>query len=64
MEWIIEGESLEDVTEGRFTIGREVVRCKDCKGYNAERLACVNDYGTWQPDDFCSYGERSEDETD
>lgn len=42
----------------------EVVRCKDCKHYDAENLTCellFNPCATnyvWYYDDFCSYGER------
>lgn len=40
-----------------------VVRCKDCK-YADETAMCG--YVTWynKEDDFCSWGERKEDETD
>ena len=51
----------------------EVVRCKDCKWYDADCEICVlhsEDGDTYdcgcdvnmKPDDFCSYGERSEEE--
>ena len=47
----------------------EVVRCKDCKHYNEDALACnllswVNssEHENWYADDFCSYGERRNDE--
>lgn len=51
----------------------EVVRCKDCKHYKpsavADRNMCFrkNVGGTqvcydFQPDDYCAYGERREDE--
>ena len=50
----------------------EVVRCKDCMYYDAKRHRCdhpnlnydVECYDQWidtEPDDFCSYGERRED---
>ena len=50
----------------------EVVRCKDCKHWNETERQCENDYIVsdneggasfslnFCPDDFCSYGERSE----
>lgn len=42
-----------------------LVRCKDCKYYNEEEGMC-NDlmaYGrSWLTNDYCSYGERREDE--
>lgn len=40
----------------------EVVRCKDCKNYGDEHfcpLLSLADYT--DPDDFCSYGERRDD---
>ena len=49
----------------------EVVRCKDCKHYNASVNSCFNrqwdmESATEVPfvceDDFCSYGERREGE--
>ena len=39
----------------------EVVRCKDCKYYDPENKNCMDEMGfarIWEPDDFCSYGER------
>lgn len=49
----------------------EVVRCKDCKHYSLAMLKCcfpLDDKHTfdeyvppiWQPNDYCSYGERRE----
>ena len=46
----------------------EVVRCKDCKHYNKDDLCCgmnSKDRSTWfnwYEDDFCSYGERKDNE--
>lgn len=46
----------------------EVVRCKDCKYWdddsrcNANKICLMHEY-TWG-DDFCSYGERRNNETD
>lgn len=46
----------------------EVVRCKDCKHYENHRLKvfenCVRNerYIPMKPDDFCSYGERRNNE--
>ena len=41
----------------------EVVRCKDCKNYGDEHfcpLLSLADYT--DPDDFCSYGEKRDDD--
>ena len=43
----------------------EVVRCKDCKRYQLDSIFHVGFCGgkRCKDDDFCSYGERKEDET-
>ena len=47
----------------------EVVRCRDCKHWHKETLFCdYMSYGeahervNWYADDFCSYGERKDNE--
>ena len=47
----------------------EVVRCRDCKYWHKETLFCdYMPYGeaqervNWYADDFCSYGERKDNE--
>ena len=47
----------------------EVVRCKDCKHWHKDAVFCdYMPYGeaservNWYADDFCSYGERKENE--
>ena len=63
VHWILTGQETDKV---------DVVRCKDCTHYNAEIHRCdhpnlnydVECYDQWidtEPDDFCSYGERRED---
>ena len=40
-----------------------IVRCKDCKYYYHGRTQCeVHDSIGYEPNDYCSYGERREDE--
>ena len=50
-----------------------VVRCKDCMFFEIMKNEHIGDCNYWQdqgravstfPDDFCSYGERRNDETD
>lgn len=66
MEWIIEAQTLEDLLDGYGTLGRRIVRCKDCRFYENDELGmvwCPNVAGSWiGEDDFCSMGERREDE--
>ncbi len=44
----------------------ELVRCRDCKHYRHDSLACFLVYSpippspNWYPEDFCSYGERKD----
>lgn len=41
----------------------EVVRCKDCKYYYNGRTQCeIHDGIGYKPTDYCSYGERREDD--
>ena len=40
----------------------EVVRCKDCKKYDADKNWCRCHMTVMREDDFCSYGERGEQE--
>lgn len=43
----------------------EVVRCKDCKSWNKAENSCGTsdaDNSMWFETDFCSYGERKDDE--
>lgn len=42
----------------------EIIRCKECKhsniSFNEDCVYCEELMWTMKPDDFCSYGERSE----
>ena len=41
----------------------EVLRCKDCKFYDAENHNCLDEMAyarIWNESDFCSFGERKE----
>lgn len=42
----------------------ELVKCKDCMYYNAETHGCKRNPSVegWLKDDFCSYGERKDNE--
>lgn len=59
-------QEIEEVREKFGIEFAEVVRCKDCKHgtlcLNRAGADCVNcnldDYSTRLPHDFCSYGER------
>lgn len=44
----------------------EVVRCKDCKYYDAENHNCLDEMAyarIWNEDDYCSFAERKEDDS-
>lgn len=41
----------------------EVIRCKDCRYYDAENHNCLDELGyarVWEEDDYCSFAERRE----
>ena len=75
-EWLLSQVSESSKDEIREVIERidnaptadvvEVVRCKDCKHHN-ETWCDMNsrdrgEWFSWYDDDFCSYGERRNDE--
>ena len=37
-KWIVEAETLADIVNGRWTGGKKIVRCKDCK--HRYKMAC------------------------
>lgn len=54
------GKKIAEFEEQETSDVTEVIRCKDCKHY--EYGVCTNfrgPCGCVQPDDFCSYGEKS-----
>ena len=57
--------SIESVRNAPTVDAVEVVRCKDCKRYQLDSIFHVGfcDGKRRKDDDFCSYGERKEDET-
>ena len=55
-------EVLEEINKIPAADVVEVVRCKDCKyndlaGKESANALCGRFYGSWQADDYCSYGE-------
>ena len=59
-------EILKIIDDAPTVDAVEVVRCKECKYYDACELTCellFNPCATnvaWYPEDFCSYGERKD----
>lgn len=51
---------LEDVDEAPTIDALEVVRCKDCKHFDVSYPMCCRYEETVKPDDYCSYGEKTE----
>jgi len=47
-QWAIEGEA------------EEIVRCRDCKYYDADDMECRENGIRPEPDGFCAWGERME----
>lgn len=71
MEWIVEAETREDLVDGHWYGGEELVRCKDCK----HRKTCVcpmqeAEFNEWEcdfeyydyteDDGYCHRGERKD----
>lgn len=56
----------QDIDEAPTVDAVPVVRCKDCKYYKPDEYECGCDFAGGLPyvkaGDFCSYGERKEDE--
>ena len=47
-------------------VAESVVRCKDCRYYDAENHNCLDEMAyarIWNEDDYCSFAERRENET-
>lgn len=58
-----------DIKNAHTVDAVEVVRCRDCKHWHKETLFCdympyveAQDRVNWYADDFCSYGERKDNE--
>ena len=77
MEWIVEANCREDLVDGHWYGGDELVRCNDCRyGYHWVEirngmpdswLECRNPDGLNRdvPEDgYCYCGERKENDTD
>ena len=61
-EWIIEANDTEEAAEGKFALIRELVRCKDCKYYVTLCVYNIEHIYVRKPYDYCSRGERIEDD--
>lgn len=64
-EYIVEAESRADLVDGHWYGGEELVRCGECKWYEEENHNCLDEMGfarIWEPTDYCSFGERKDDE--
>ncbi len=61
-EFVIALDVIDLVKEMPTIDAVPVVRCKDCKYYNGIDHYCVNDGVLVKADDYCSWGERRDDE--
>ena len=56
-----DGEGVANAIANAPTVDAvEVVRCKDCKAYDKESYYCEAMGFTCEANDFCSYGERKD----
>ena len=54
--------SIEDISNAPTVDAVEVVRCKDCKWYKCD--GCFFSTSEVEENDFCSYGEASDENQD
>ena len=66
MEWIVEAESFTALCTNEWTLGKELVRCKDCKHWGIHKRLnipwCREAHIDRGAEDFCSMAERKDDE--
>ena len=56
--------ALKDIKRQERVDAVEVVRCKDCRYYDAENHNCLDELGyarVWEENDYCSFAERRKD---
>ena len=55
------GKELQDAfDDGYRKRDAEIVRCKDCKHFDGSYPMCCRFEETFEPDGYCSYGEKTE----
>lgn len=63
--YALSADEVAKAVENAPTVDAEpVVRCKDCKYYEAENHNCLDEMAyarIWGEDDYCSFAERRED---
>lgn len=59
--WLIKAEDDTQAYLGRYELEQRVIKCKDCK-YRDFRTCTWTKAPVLNPHDFCSRGERREDE--
>ena len=58
-----EEKAIQKVIDALPLAQPKIIRCKDCRYYNAEEKECLDLLGhgrRWEEDDFCSYGAKME----
>ena len=68
MEWIVEAETREDLVDGHWFGGEELVRCKDCRWWTKQEASLqgrCDAYGMYPTGEwYCARGEREDDGMD
>lgn len=62
-EWVVSEEDLG--CDGAYFSYTEVVRCRNCKWHNTtvhEKCVAYDAFWVTDPDDYCAWGERREDD--
>ena len=63
--WYYNKELIDAIVDRQKTIDAvPVIRCKDCKYYRKDRFMCDLTKYACTENDFCSWAEREEHETD
>ena len=72
MKWIVEAETREDLVDGHWFGGEELVRCRECKYWKTYQGIKGVKFCTYvvgaefvrEPEDYCSRGDRKADDVD
>lgn len=61
-EYIVEANTLDELVNGIYVIGGELIRCRDCEHHDGIRCFRWNSIIITGFDDFCSRWQRREDD--
>ena len=56
--------AINDVIEAPTIEAEPIVRCKDCKHFDGSYPMCCRFEEEFKPDDYCSFGEKIDEDAD